>query len=188
VSEQLLSFRDATEIVWDRLNVSPDKARIRLIEAIASGKVHVTIDPKCEQQLVDAATTRDRLYARPDDAFDGALAPLCESAAQGALAHSVLTLCGQVRQDTLVNWLDSISEPKLRRASAAVIREEVRAVYADPATDRPNIKQLPKHVLPRLRDRGFEASGREIQKIGDEPEFKNLRPKQGFRKRTSQAG
>jgi hypothetical protein len=60
----------------------------------------------------------------------------------------------------------------LKPASEKEIRDQIAAVYADA---QPNINQLPGAVQPRLEQRGYKASGRQIKKIGREPQFKNRR-------------
>lgn len=69
-------------------------------------------------------------------------------------------------------------QPAARPASEARIRTEVAAVYAEAAaqeTKPPNIKELGKVVQQRLADVGLGAAQIQIQKIGDEAEFKKLR-------------
>jgi hypothetical protein len=180
VSEHRLSIREATEIVSNRLNVSTDEAQIRLIEAIAKGKIRGIINPKYEQQLADA-------LAPTITNVDDPLAALRESTTRGAMVHSLLIQYGMVSQDELLIWLDSFGERKLNNAPEALIHEIVSAVYHDPASGGPSYRDLPQYVLPRLKKLGFTASGRAIQEIGKADEFKPFRRKAG-RTRSSKAG
>jgi hypothetical protein len=63
-----------------------------------------------------------------------------------------------------------------------MIREAVRWAY-DAAEEEgrrsPNIKELAAAVQPFLQQKGFSASGRRIQHIGDEEEFKKRRRRPG---------
>ena len=76
-----------------------------------------------------------------------------------------------------------VSEPsrspeELKPAPDAIINQEIRFVYADAdaaGTKRPNIKELPAAVHPLLEQKGFRASGRRIQQLGEAPEFKRCR-------------
>jgi hypothetical protein len=61
------------------------------------------------------------------------------------------------------------SEPKLKSAPESMIRRVITDVYdaADKEkTKPPNINELPAKVQPRLKDLGYEASGRQIKVIG----------------------
>jgi hypothetical protein len=183
VSEQRLLLRKATDIVSARLNVTTHEAEIRLTEAIAAGKIHVTVDPKCEQQLIDAATAR---HHPPRTDIKPALAALGESARQGALALSVLFLCGMVRQDALVNWLDSTTKPEFtqwKRAKREDILKAAEAVCFDPKNDNPNIDQAERLVKQLLAQQGLRAVRGKIRPILNRKEFANRRNKQGVRKR-----
>jgi hypothetical protein len=117
----------------------------------------------------------DKRKQQAEQDYAEALNLLSESASQMAAAFYSQLHCDKPR------------EPKLTNAPVADIRDEIRAVYADPASDKPSYRNLPIHVLPRLKARGFTASGRAIQKIGQEAEFEPYRRKQGFKKSTSQA-
>jgi hypothetical protein len=141
VSEQRISFRKATEIVGDRLKIGTREAQIRLIEADAKGKIHVVIDQnEFAEALTNIKVLQEQRIIEPtlgkqqaDDAISGfekagsALAMLAESAKQGAIAQSALIECGMISQDELLSWLDSISEPKLKKASPAAIRDVITA-------------------------------------------------------------
>jgi hypothetical protein len=67
------------------------------------------------------------------------------------------------------------NDKPLRSASEKEIRREVHAVYAEAGERPPNIKQLPKHVRPRLNRRGLDASENRIAEIGGSQEFEGLR-------------
>jgi hypothetical protein len=70
------------------------------------------------------------------------------------------------------------NEVRRRTASKEEIRDEIRAVYAEPGKP-PNIKELPKAVQPRLHKLGLEASENHISEIGQEPQFDGLRRRPG---------
>jgi hypothetical protein len=56
-----------------------------------------------------------------------------------------------------------------------MINEAIRCAYdaAEAArTKPPNVKELSAAVQPFLRQKGFSASGRHIQQLGDAEEFK----------------
>jgi hypothetical protein len=83
-------------------------------------------------------------------------------------------------------WCDrprDVSEPsrspeELKRAPDTIINQAIGDAYdaADAAgTKPPNIKELPAAVHPLLERKGFRASGRQIQKLGEAPEFKRRR-------------
>jgi hypothetical protein len=63
-------------------------------------------------------------------------------------------------------------DPALKKATPRILRNVIAAVYEK---GQPNINQLPDAVRPRLKKLGYEASGRQIKKIGEEPEFKRRR-------------
>jgi hypothetical protein len=63
-------------------------------------------------------------------------------------------------------------------APTAMIIEAIRCAYdaAEAARKKPpNVKELPAAVQPFLRQKGFTASGRRIQQLGDAEEFKMRR-------------
>lgn len=60
-------------------------------------------------------------------------------------------------------------------ASKEQIRNEIRAAYNKAGNRPPNIKQIPKVVQPRLRNRGLDASENQIAGIAGEKEFKTRR-------------
>jgi hypothetical protein len=63
----------------------------------------------------------------------------------------------------------------LKGATPSMIRNVIGAVYddADKAkTKPPNINELPAAVQPRLKAKGYAASGRQIKQIGGEQPFK----------------
>jgi hypothetical protein len=63
----------------------------------------------------------------------------------------------------------------LKLAPRATIREAIKAAYdaADAAGGKPpNIKELPAAVLPLLEQKGYSASARFIQELGNAPAFK----------------
>jgi hypothetical protein len=62
-----------------------------------------------------------------------------------------------------------------------IVRTQITAVYddADKGGPRPNIKQLPNAVQPRLENLGYNTSGRQIMKIGKEKQFNHRRRKPG---------
>ena len=74
---------------------------------------------------------------------------------------------------------DAFDDQSLRSASTKEIREEIFNVARDPANDRPNVKQLPKLVIPRLRELGLKASENRIIEIAGEDQFKKLRRQPG---------
>jgi hypothetical protein len=72
----------------------------------------------------------------------------------------------------------SRSQVKLRPAPVRIVIEAIRCAY-DAAEDAgrkpPNIKELPAAVQPFLQQKGFSASGRHIQQLGNAEEFKRRR-------------
>ena len=75
--------------------------------------------------------------------------------------------------------MDKVTRIILERpAPTAMIIEAIRRAYnaAEAARRKPpNIKELPAAVQPFLRQKGFSASGRHIEQLGDVEEFKKLR-------------
>jgi hypothetical protein len=72
----------------------------------------------------------------------------------------------------------SRSQVKLKPAPDRIVIEAIRCAYDTAETARtkpPNIKELPEAVQPVLQEKGFSASGRHIQKLGDADEFKRRR-------------
>jgi hypothetical protein len=184
VSEQQLLLRKATDIVSARLNITTYEAEIRLTEAIGAGKIHITVDPKCEQELIDAATARlpPQTAIKPDDAR----AALAESARQGALALSVLFLCGMVSQDELLNWLNLTAGPDLaqvKEPKTKDILEAARAVYEDPQNNDANKDKAEQLIRQWLAVRGLKGPRAKIRPILNRKEFASRRNKQGVRKR-----
>jgi hypothetical protein len=74
--------------------------------------------------------------------------------------------------------LDAREFDHLKQAPDNLIRSVIQKVYDDQqARDEkpPNIKGLRKIVLPLVRAKGYEASGRRVEEIGSEPVFKKRR-------------
>ncbi len=70
----------------------------------------------------------------------------------------------------------------LKQAPRASVEEEIKAAYdiADAAGGKPpNIKELPAAVQPLLEQRGYGASARFIQELGNAPVFKVRRRSPG---------
>jgi hypothetical protein len=70
----------------------------------------------------------------------------------------------------------------LKQAPRATVEEAIKAAYdvADAAGDKPpNIKELPAAVQPLLEQRGYSASARSIQELGNAPTFKVRRRSPG---------
>jgi hypothetical protein len=85
---------------------------------------------------------------------------------------------------TKADVLKLVKKPKpalKTKTPPEIIRNEINAVYdaADRGGPRPNIKDLPKPVQPRLEGRGYKTSGRQIMQIGSEEQFVRRRRKQG---------
>jgi hypothetical protein len=75
-----------------------------------------------------------------------------------------------------------ISGQRLKRATKGKIAEAITAIYDMAEQERskpPNIKEIVKPVQNALRTLGYEASGRQIQGIAEEPKFRNRRRKPG---------
>jgi hypothetical protein len=75
-------------------------------------------------------------------------------------------------------------ELDLKKATSAMLRHVISAVYDDAASagnKPPNIIELAAAVQPRLKEAGYEASGRQIKKIGSEQQFKLRRLPAGQR-------
>jgi hypothetical protein len=72
----------------------------------------------------------------------------------------------------------------LTMAPVSIIEDVITAVYdeADKGGDRPNINQLPKAVLPRLKARGYTSTGRRIKEIGSAEKFASRRGEIGKRR------
>lgn len=184
MSEHRLSIREATEIVSNRLNVTTEKAQVRLMEADISGKVHITIDRECERRLVEAVTARlpPQTAIKPDDA----LAALAEGARQGALALSVVIECGMVSQDELLNWLNLAAGPdlaQLKEPKTEDILEAARAVCFDPKNDNPNTDEAERLIRHVLETRGLMGPRAKIRPILKGEEFASRRTKAGYAKR-----
>ena len=70
----------------------------------------------------------------------------------------------------------------LKQAPRATVQEAIKAAYdtADAAGGKPpNIKELPAAVLPLLEQKGYSASARFIQELGNAPAFKVRRRSPG---------
>ena len=135
MSDKLLSIRAATEIASNRLNVSTDEAQIRLIEAIAKGKIRGIINPKYEQQLADA-------LAPTITNADDPLAALRESTTRGAMVHSLLIQYGMVSQDELLIWLNLTAGPKSLRVAEPRPATPNNSKFAEPCRNLPKLCQL----------------------------------------------
>lgn len=89
-----------------------------------------------------------------------------------------------VRKDSLADFVRSTEVPadkagaSRRLASRQQVLVEIRAIYAEPGKP-PNIKELPKAVLPRLHSLGLDATENQIAKIGNDPQFDGVRRKPG---------
>jgi hypothetical protein len=93
------------------------------------------------------------------------------------------------REDVLARWpseglappVTIARIPELHPASEGKIREEVRQVYASAGDRPPNKKRVAEVVQPRLKEKGYQASLRNIENIAGEKEFDGLRRKPGQR-------
>jgi hypothetical protein len=75
-------------------------------------------------------------------------------------------------------FMPEIQNRSLKSVSGPLVRATIQEVYdvAEAKRERPpNIKELPAAVQLRLKEKGYFASGRLIQKIGDPEEFKRRR-------------
>lgn len=192
MSESRISVINAAVQISRRLGVDVETSRNMLLAAVAEKKLELIIDAESERQFrelcgesVRPSQTR-RMAAR--SGLDSAvLADLAESVRQREIALALPAVCGQVGRAELAAWLDSLCAPELTKASPALIREIVDAIYADPANQLPggkppNINELVPVVKQRLKDgHRRTASWDEIQKIGDEPKYKALRRQIGKR-------
>ena len=75
---------------------------------------------------------------------------------------------------------EKAAHPKdqLKSAPDAEVRRAITAAYnkAEATGEKPpNIKELHKHVVPLLESKGYSASDRSVQKIGEEHQFKSRR-------------
>jgi hypothetical protein len=200
MSNKLLSFRDATAVVSDRFKVSADKAQILLLDAHASGKVHIITDEakfterstEIQEAMASRAINKTLGSQQADVAASGfansgsALDVIRESATRGAIALSVIIECGMVSQGELMTWLDSISQPDpvhLKQAKRADILEAARAVCFDPKNNNPNTTDAEPLVKQCLAAQGLRATRNQIRPILNLKEFANRRNKQGVRKR-----
>jgi hypothetical protein len=96
-----------------------------------------------------------------------------------------------VRRDSLLQFTAVLGQmpapkPSLIPASVEMIRTEIRAVYLDPESDRPNVNKLIEFVQPRLEAKGLYASGANIRKIAGEQQFFSYRRKPGRTKTSEQ--
>jgi hypothetical protein len=74
------------------------------------------------------------------------------------------------------------SPTELRRATEGIVHAAIETVYDAACADGakpPNIRELPAAVLPLLKDKGYRASQKFIQTIGESPEFKARRRSPG---------
>jgi hypothetical protein len=179
--------KEATEETWERLRPTIERivmyrrctvaaAQMALIEACAQGRIRALwlgyydspcpLIPKMDWIGADIDLHNDRVIKANGERM--AYVGFSRDDLEGWLVSSDLPGRPPVRADEL---------PR-RPASKEEIREEMRAVYVE-VTKPPNLKEVPKHVQPRLLKRGVEASERFIAEIAAEPEFANLRRKPG---------
>jgi hypothetical protein len=67
---------------------------------------------------------------------------------------------------------------ELRKATQGIVHAAIKSVYDSADAERakpPNIRELPAEVLPLLKDKGYRASQKFIQTIGESQEFKARR-------------
>jgi hypothetical protein len=82
----------------------------------------------------------------------------------------------------LANNTDDISSRPLRLASDSMIDKVINDTYteADHAGLKPpNVKEIVAPVQKRLRAKGYQASGRQIQRLAEADRYKNRRRKPG---------
>jgi hypothetical protein len=195
MSEDFVSYVDAVDIVR-RPHETDEQASKRLLVAYRSGKVRHRYDAERAAAKLDdvraeinamigaqinALAARHKVPGMSDVEFE-------EGVRKEALDALLLVRFTEIERGSLLRWSGSFGERKLKNAPDALIRDIARAVYHDcPANGGPSYRDLPQYVLPRLKERGFVASSRAIQKIGQEAEFEPFRRKAG-RTRTSEAG
>jgi hypothetical protein len=180
-------FQQAIVIVSERLAVSPEKAEVLMFEAWGAGKIQVDDEQyeQHEQQLIEYMQGRGNCSTAADDPYAAERA----AAVRGAMARGLIIQHGVVKG--LMAWLDSIKPSKTRKqtegaklgnASPKAIRAALRKVYNDAehkGEKKPNSKTQVKPAKEILRTRGLKASYRQIQAIGDEPEFRDRRRPRG---------
>jgi len=79
------------------------------------------------------------------------------------------------------SWI-SVITPTLNKASAAMIKDAIQAVYDEAETNNskpPNVREIVEPVQTRLRQEGFDATGKYIQTLAGDEEFRKRRRKRG---------
>jgi hypothetical protein len=192
VSEDFVSYKDAFEIMR-RVSETDEQAQKRLTAGYVSRKVRYRRDEERAAAWLDDETAKinatmgteiKTLIARhkAPDMSDAEFEKVVRAKALAQLASLSFVNFTEFERGSLLQWSTSFGEPELKEAPDEIVHRVIRAVYDDPACGKPSYKDLPIHVLPRLKDLGFRKSGRRIQEIGKADEFKPFRRKQGFKK------
>jgi hypothetical protein len=195
MSEEWLTDTEATKIVR-RPGDTDEQVSKRMLAAYSSGKVRRRYNAELAAAKMDEvkaeidamiAVHRGPLIARhkrPEMSEAEFEAGLREQ----ALETLLLVRFTEFERGSLLQWNGTPADPTPvpAKASPALIRETIAAIYADPAYQLPNGKppnkvELVPIVKQRLADKGRTASWDEIQKIADEDEFKALRGQVGKR-------
>jgi hypothetical protein len=184
MSERWLSPDEAVAFVRAHTGGSIGLATNTLKLARASGEVRITTPPPV-------------LFIADDGIVDMNMRP-------GAQLKTGITAEGKptfydlalppaqilISEDDLLDWLNRNPEPaapnaaRMRPASTHEIRTAMFSIANDPANDRPNVKQLAKLVVSRLRAAAAIVSENQVIELADAPEFKALRRPPGKTKRS----
>ena len=183
-SPDLLSLSESVSFVVCRCNCSNQEAKEALRRAGVDRRLHadglVPLSAHSDPKKRDAHPYRRREDLRPED-WD---TPIDWDVGRIGLYSSVL-----IKRLSIEVWLAHVptatvlQDKALKLAPDAEIKRAIETIYEEEkvAGAKPsNIKELAGKVQALLKEKGYHASGRHIQKLGEA--YKNLRWPAGKRK------
>jgi hypothetical protein len=180
-AEEMIPFAAAIAVVHNHRGGTRGEAEAFLRAAIARGEIRIAPDAQLAARLKSVAEEKSR-YNRPPQGVEPDLAmDILGRAATEACLNAAVADAPLIRKADLLNLLNQQASSTLTLAPRSVIEKVITEIYddADKGADRPNINQLPKVALPKLKALGFRASGRQIKDIGSDEKFANRRGEPG---------
>jgi hypothetical protein len=170
-------------------DVAQDIIEAELIKACAEGKIRSRLLAHGPAHVFSShPPLRELIRPLPPEVWSGA--SIVGNEVVTPLWHKPLVRVGFSLDDVLSYLSESPTPPiavpsgtGFRRATDRMLHAEIGAAYDDAERNGekpPNLKELPELVSRRLRDKGFQATQREIRRIGQKPEFAGRRGLSGI--------
>jgi hypothetical protein len=183
--EEWLAFAAAAQVLRQRLSVTISEAEVLLRSKAARGELRAARDSELAANIASRASP----LRRPDlpASEPGSALNLLGEGARQLYVNAVLAERPLISRLDFMKLVDQAAQdaPASTKAPIAKIEDVITAVYDDAERDGlppPNINDLPKAVLPRLKALGFVTSGNQIKKLGRAERFARRRGLVGKRR------